>query len=218
MSDTTTLNPAIHAAFRRDLERLDHGFAAYDPSVGGAADQLSATWAYFSHQLHAHHHDEEAFFWPAFRDLGVDPAIIRSLEDEHVVMVAALGSADDAMQTFAMNPSAEHGRAARSAIAELKRVLYDHLAHEQRDLDPFSIRHKNTPQHKAAERAARKAHTEGAGNFFAWLLDDADAETTRIVRREVPPPVLWLLTRIGGRRYRSLARNGTGWLLTPARG
>ncbi len=201
MTEETTLNPAIHAAFRRDLRRLDAAFDAYDPAGRQRAEQLVRAWGNFSYQLHRHHQDEELFFWPAFRTLGVDPAIVDELNGEHDVMVMALSSAEDAMETFAGEASSANAKAARIAIADLADVLVAHLDHEQRTLDPFSVEHKRTKQHKAAEHAARKAHTEGAGMFFAWLTDGCDADTAIIIRREVPPPILWLLTHVGGRRY-----------------
>jgi len=201
MSDETTLNPVIHAALRRDLRRFDDAFDAFEPADRRRADQLTAAWEHFSYQLHRHHQDEESFFWPAFHELGVDPSIVDALDGEHQVMVAALTDADTAMLAFDSDPSADNAKTARLAIAELNRILCDHLAHEQRDLDPFSVRNKKAKQHKAAEKAARKAHTEGAGTFFSWLSDGADDGTIRALRREVPGPVLWLITSIGGRRY-----------------
>jgi len=197
----TTLNPAIHAAFRRDLRRFDDAFDAFDAADASRARQLSAAWDNFSYQLHRHHQDEESFFWPAFVDLGVDMSIIDTLEGEHGVMVAALEGADSSMQTFHADPTSDNAKAARVAIADLNDILCAHLAHEERDLDPFSVRHKKTKSHKAAEAAARKAHTEGAGSFFAWLSDGCDADAAAILRREVPAPVLWLLVHVGGRRY-----------------
>ena len=202
MTEETTLNPAIHAAFRRDLKRLDAAFEAYDPATPERADQLVRGWGNFSYQLHRHHQDEELFFWPAFHTLGVDPSIVSALNGEHEVMIRALSDAEDAMEAFAGDASRENAKAARIAIADLAHVLLAHLDHEQRTLDPFSVAHKRTKQHKAAERAARKAHTEGAGTFFAWLTDGCDVETARIIRHDVPPPILWLLTHVGGRRYK----------------
>jgi hemerythrin-like domain-containing protein len=201
VSDETTLNPAIHAAFRRDLSRFDDALDVLDPDDRRRADQLVAAWDNFSYQLHRHHQDEESFFWPAFRELGVDPAIVDALNAEHDVMVRALTDADAAMRVLGSDSNADNAKRARIAIAELARILGDHLDHEQRDLDPFSVQHKHAKQHKAAERAARRAHTEGAGTFFAWLSDGCNEDARRIVRREVPPPVLWLITRIGGRDY-----------------
>jgi hypothetical protein len=55
---------------------------------------------------------------------------------------------------------------------------------------------------KAAAKDVRKAHKGNAGAFFAWLLDGADADDVRGLRREIPPPVLLVISRLGGRRYR----------------
>jgi Hemerythrin HHE cation binding domain len=205
MTEEKTLNPVIHAAFRRDLRRFDQALGAFEDGDGDRAGQLTAAWDRLSYQLHRHHQDEESFFWPAFDELGVDMKIIESLQGEHDKMVSALEVADGAMADYGPDPTAENARAARLAIDELNRVLCDHLAHEERELDPFSIATQHTKQHKAAERAARKAHTEGAGCFFAWLTDGCDAESGRIIRRQVPAPVLWLLTRTGRQYNRSIA-------------
>jgi hemerythrin-like domain-containing protein len=191
----------IHAAFRRDLHRFDAALADLADGHRDRADQLVAAWDHFSYQLHRHHTDEESFFWPAFRELGVDASVVDDLQAEHDEMVHALTAADAAMRGFSTNPSTLNARTARLAIIELHRVLSNHLAHEEQEMEPFSATHKATKQHKAAEAAARKAHTEGAGSFFAWLADDCDADAARALRREVPAPVLFVLTRISGRRY-----------------
>ncbi len=201
MSSETTLNPAIHAAFRRDLHRFDDAFESFRGGDSHRAAALDAAWQHLSYQLDRHHLDEETYFWPAFRELGVDTAIIDALEIEHETMLAALEAANDAMAGFRSHPSSENAKLTRLAVADLHRVLGDHLEHEERDLDPFSIQHKDTRQHKACEKASRKAHAEGGGAFFAWLSDGCDESTASILRSEVPPPVLWFLVRFMGRDY-----------------
>lgn len=202
MTEHRTLNTVIHAAVRRDLQRSDTALEAFLDGDGERAAQLTAAWDHLSYQLHRHHTDEETFFWPAFRELGVDQALVDALQGEHDEMVAALAVADAAMAELSGNPSADHAKAARLAVIDLRRVLDDHLAHEERVMEPFSAEHKSTKQHKAAETAARKAHTEGAGTFFAWLSDACDDAAASALRREVPAPVLFVLTRVGGRGYR----------------
>jgi hypothetical protein len=54
---------------------------------------------------------------------------------------------------------------------------------------------------KGALRELRKAAKGIAGTFFAWLQDGADPDARAALRHEVPPPVLFVLTRIGGRAY-----------------
>jgi hypothetical protein len=195
------MNKIIHAAFRRDLARVDDALAVFAAGSRQRAAELTATWDHFCYQLHTHHHDEEAFFWPAFTDLGVDPALVADLQGEHAVMVAALEAAEEAMATFGADPSPANTARAKQAVGWLRFVLLEHLAHEERDMDPFSDSHQSTRGFKAAQRATRKAHTEGAGNFFAWLSDGATPAVRRALHHEVPAPVLYLMTRLGGRRY-----------------
>jgi Hemerythrin HHE cation binding domain len=209
MTTTTTattteivgMNKIIHAAFRRDLARVEGALATFPAGSPVPAASLCAAWDHFCYQLHTHHHDEEAFFWPAFAELGVDPSLVGDLHGEHDVMVAALGAAEDAMATFGADPSAANVAAALQAVGSLRHVLLEHLAHEERDMDPFSDGHQSTREFKAAQRSSRKAHTEGAGNFFAWLSDDCSPEVRRALHHEVPAPVLSLMTGLGGRRY-----------------
>lgn len=53
----------------------------------------------------------------------------------------------------------------------------------------------------------RRSHRGNAGTLFAWLLDGADDAAVRGLRREVPPPVLAVVTRMGGRRCRRTIAN-----------
>ena len=201
MTEHRTLNTVIHAAVRRDLQRFDEALAHVPDRSLERADQLTTAWNNLSYQLHRHHEDEETFFWPASERLGVDVSMVEQLQGEHDQMVAALSAADASMKTFGVDPSAGNAEEARCAVVELGRVLDDHLAHEERTMEPFSVAHKDTKEHKAAEAAARKAHTEGAGTFFAWLNDHCDADAARALRREVPAPVLFFILRVGGRDY-----------------
>jgi hypothetical protein len=196
-----TMNTIIHAAFRRDLHRLVDALDRFPADSWERADQLIAAWRNVAHQLHVHHWDEQTLFWPAFVELGVDCSLMEELEREHDRMAAALLTAEQAMEGFALYPTATNAAAAGCAVGELHRVLDEHLSHEERDLEPFGASHKDTPQHKAAVARARKSHTEGVGTFFSWLSDTDDPDIAVALRREVPAPVLFLLTKVGGRRY-----------------
>jgi hypothetical protein len=81
-------------------------------------------------------------------------------------------------------------------------VVNEHLAHEERELEPRSAEFHATPEIKAAQKRVRRAHRGNQGTLFAWLLDGADADAKQGLRREVPAPVLFVISRVGGRRYR----------------
>jgi hypothetical protein len=201
MTEHKTMNTIIHAAFRRDLARFDTALGTFPAGSRERADQLWVAWDNFASQLHQHHEDEETIFWPALREVGADEALVGDLGGEHARMLAALDAARGSMQTFHADPSASNAEAARNAIAELRRAVEDHLVHEERDLEPFMVSQLATPQLKAAQVAVRKVHKRGAGTFFAWLIDGRDPDVVSGLRHEIPAPVLFVLTRIGGRDY-----------------
>ena len=202
MTEHKTLNTVIHAAFRRDLGRFDAALGSFPDGSQKRADQLKAAWDQFSYQLHRHHQDEETIFWPALRELGADESLVGDLGGEHARMLTALERGRRVDAGLRPRPLGGQRPGGAGAIAGLSRILHEHLEHEERDLEPFSASHKATPEHKAAESAARKAHTEGGGTFFAWLGDGADADAAKFLRHEIPAPVLFMLTRIGGRDYK----------------
>lgn len=201
MTEHLTMNTVIHAAIRRDVARFDAALAAFPAGSHQRAEELARAWKNFASQIHHHHEDEETIFWPAFRALGADESLVTDLDGEHERMQGALTVADSVMQEFRTAPTASNAEAARAAIAALSTVLTEHFTHEERDLEPFAAAHRETPEIKQAQVAVRKTHKGVAGTFAAWLLDGADDDAKARIRKEIPPPVLFVLTRIPGRHY-----------------
>ncbi|HWM04431.1 MAG TPA: hemerythrin domain-containing protein [Actinophytocola sp.] len=202
MTEHQTMNTIIHAALRRDLARFDAALAAF-PGTQARADQLWTAWENYAHQLHQHHEDEETIFFPAMQEVGADGSLVGELDGEHQRMAAALDAATTAMKALHQGPSADNANAARESVAAFGTILHDHLAHEERDLEPFAVANlKGTPQFKAAQAAVRKSMKGQAGTFFAWLSDGAGAEERSALAREIPRPVLFVIKTFGGRDYR----------------
>jgi hypothetical protein len=201
MSEYLSMNTVIHAAFRRDFGRFDQALAAFPAGSRQRADQLATAWDNFDYQLHHHHQDEETIFFPTLIDLGADQTLVSGLEGEHAVMVAALEAASAAMKKFHADPTEQNAAAARGTVTELHATFDTHVTHEERDLEPFMVSQKGTPGMKAATKTVRKAHKGVSGTFFAWLMDGSDPAAIAGLRREVPPPVLFMLGRVGGRDY-----------------
>jgi hemerythrin-like domain-containing protein len=201
MTQHQTMNTVIHAAFRRDIGRFDDALAAFPTDSQQRADDLVRAWDNFAFQLHHHHEDEETIFFPAFRALGADDSLLGDMDGEHQRMAQALTVAETAMANLRSSPSAANAGAAGTAITELGSVMNVHLEHEERDLEPFAVQHKGSPEVKHAGVAVRKAHQGVMGTFITWLLDGADADAVTGLRHEIPPPALFVLTRIPGRHY-----------------
>jgi hypothetical protein len=202
VSEHKTMNTIIHAAFRRDLRRFDHALGNFATGSQRRADELGTAWDNFAFQLHHHHQDEETIFWPTLRSLGVDDSLTADLKGEHARMLEALGVATKSVEVLRGRPSASNARAARGSIRDLEAVLNQHLAHEEQELEPRAAEFHATPEIKGAQKRARRAHRGNQGTLFSWLLDGADADARQGLRRDVPPPVLFVICRTGGRRYR----------------
>ena len=202
MTEHQTMNTIIHAAFRRDLARFDEALAAF-PGSQARADQLWAAWDNYAHQLHQHHEDEETIFFPALQELGADGGLVGDLDGEHKRMAAALEAATTAMRALHQSPSADNASAARESVAAFGAIMHDHLAHEERDLEPFAVANlKGTPQFKAAQAAVRKSLKGQTGTFVAWLSDGAGPDERAALAKEIPAPVLFVIKAFGGRDYR----------------
>lgn len=199
-----SMNRLVHAAVRRDLQRFADALDAFPESDRQRADQLRTAWEFFYSELDYHHHSEHAIAWPALRTVGVDDALLTQMDAEHERLAAALKSASEKLRALQQTPTKATADEARTAIATLHSVAEEHLAHEERDVEPVYVAKRNTPELKAMSRKfARDRSPLRAGAFFAWLENGASAEERAGLRRELPPPVLAVFSRFLGRRYRS---------------
>lgn len=204
MSEPMSMNRVIHAAVRRDLARFLDALAAFPAGDGGRAKQLAMAWAFFRGELDYHHRGEHAIAWPALKSVGVDDSLIAQMDAEHDKLAGALAVAGDKVHALAQSPTKANAEDAHAAMVTLRAVAEDHLAHEERDVDPVYVANRNSPEMKAmGKKFARDRKPVEAGNFFAWLQNGASAEEQASLRAEVPGPVVFVLGRLLGRRYRS---------------
>ncbi len=111
------------------------------------------------------------------------------------------------MTVYAAAPSTDRAAAARTAVAGLHTTLENHLAHAERDLEPFVVDHLDTPEFKATQKPVRRARKGNVGTFVSWLDDGAEPDTRASLRREMPAPVVAIVKTLAGRDYnRRIAR------------
>ena len=197
-----SMNEIIHAAVRRDLVRFESALRAFPDGDGRRARQLRRAWATVDRQLHHHHESEDAHVWPYVRSLGVaDPALVDAMESEHQAMAAGLGAVSSSLDALVADPSTATATAAAEAVAETARVTNGHLEHEESDVMPLITERLETPEWKAVERKLRKGSPAMAGELFAWLEDGSDRAAQDSLRRSIPTPVRFVLSRGFGRSY-----------------
>jgi len=197
-----SMNKAIHGAVRRDLDRFIAALSAFPPGDLTRARQLGAAWDNFDDQLTHHHEGEHTTAWPALQAIGVSKELLVTMDAEHESMAAALAATRTAMWPFTQTAGAEEARAALVAFQTLQAVTVAHLDHEEAELEDVYLAKRETPEMKAMGKAFAKVSPARGGRFFAWLLDGATPQERAAVTREVPGPVLAIISGIFGRGYR----------------
>jgi len=201
-SDTLSMNKVIHGAVRRDLDRLCTGLAQLRDGDTACAAGLGRAFTHLRAELTRHHEGEDAYIWPMLEKKGVDPGLLTAMESEHAAMADSLAETDVAMQALARSGSAADAEAARAAMERTREVVNRHLAHEETDLEPVLAGYADTPEWKAVEKKLRKAPLTDVGGFFAWVTDGMTDEHRAYFRETVPPPVVFVFSRVFGRGYR----------------
>lgn len=197
-----SMNKAIHAAFRRDLNRFVSALSSFPPGDLARAEQLGAAWENFDDQLTHHHEGEHDIAWPALKSIGVSQDLLDGMDAEHDTMAAALTDARTAMQALTRTAGHEESRAALAAVQTLQLATTTHLDHEEQEIEQIYLDKKDTPEIKAMGRAFGKVSPARGGRFFEWVLDGATPEEQSAIKGTVPGPVLAIIGGVFGRRYR----------------
>jgi hemerythrin-like domain-containing protein len=201
-----TMNRAIHAAVRRDLDRLEAALRSVPEGDSERVTGLRRAWDHLRGQLTEHHEKEDSLIWPALGGLGVDEILLKEMESEHQRMAAALDQTDEAMQRLSRSGSRAEALDAATSVAQTREVVESHLRHEEEELEPALAPHLESPEWHAVEKELRKGSPVHLGQFFAWLLDGSPSEADRFVRSMMPTPVLFVLNRaLGSGYHRSIA-------------
>jgi hemerythrin-like domain-containing protein len=201
VTEILSMNSAIHAAVRRDLDRLEAALRVVADGDRERVAQLVRAWEFLDAELVDHHEKEDELVWPVLEQLGVDHTLLAEMESEHVAMREALEKTGETMTTLARSAKAADASAVAESIVTTRAVVDRHLTHEEHEVEPLMLQHKDSPEWKRVEKQLRSGGPVKGGRFFAWLLDDASPEADRYLRSTVQGPVLLLLTRVFGAGY-----------------
>jgi hemerythrin-like domain-containing protein len=201
MTAPMTMNRLIHAAVRRDLERLDTALGTAPDGDRARAADLERAYANLRRELTHHHEGEDTHIWPMLAKIGVGQDLLGAMQEEHHAMADALADTGTAMTAYASSGSATDAAAARASVVRTREVVERHLSHEENELEPQLHPHIETPEWKAVEKKLSRQSPGVAGNFFAWLTDGMTEPGRAFLRATVPAPVVAVLSRTFGRKY-----------------
>lgn len=137
IDDHEVFNLVIHAALRRDLERLADAMASPLEVDRRLAIDAHMTWVLDA--LHHHHTAEDEGIWPAVLARNPDAErLLESMEAEH----EALAEASDGLRSALAGLVADGGEDRRRRIAEatvtMQAAMLPHLEHEETEICPSS--------------------------------------------------------------------------------
>jgi hemerythrin-like domain-containing protein len=201
MTAPMTMNRVIHAAVRRDFDRLSAALTAFPAGDQARARDLERAYANLRRELTHHHEAEDTHIWPMLATVGVAPDLLGAMEAEHHAMAEALAETGSAMTTLAGSGSDADAAAARQSVLRTRAVVDQHLDHEETELEPQLTPHLETPEWKEVEKKLRKQPPGVIGRYFAWLTDGMSEPHRAYLRATIPAPVVFVLARLLGRRY-----------------
>ena len=196
-----TMNRVIHAAVRRDLDRLSTALGQLRDGDTARAQALERAYSNLRTELTHHHEGEDAYIFPMLDEAGVDKDLLHAMESEHHAMAEALTETAGAMDAVARSGSAVDAAAARASVDRTRDVVDRHLLHEENELEPQLAPYLESPEWKAVEKKLSRQPPGVAGRFFAWLTDGMSDEHRAFLKKTVPSPVVTVLARTFGRSY-----------------
>jgi hemerythrin-like domain-containing protein len=200
-ASNNTMNRVVHAAVRRDLDRLAAALGELRDGDTTRAQALERAFANLRTELTHHHEGEDTYIFPMLGRIGVDKGLLDAMESEHHAMAEALAETSRALETVARSGSAADAAAARASVVRTREVVERHLRHEEDELEPQLMPHMESAEWKAVEKKLRSQPLGIVGRFFAWLTDGMSEENRAFLKKTVPTPVVTLLSRTFGRRY-----------------
>lgn len=127
----------MHHGFRRDLDNFVRVVPLVDPSDRARWQALARRWRLFSMVLHKHHTGEDAGLWPlllARVDVAGDTAAratLEAMEAEHADIDPLLVSCGQGFDRMATNADLDMRAALEVRLVAARRILAEHLAHEE---------------------------------------------------------------------------------------
>jgi hemerythrin-like domain-containing protein len=192
------MNSAMHAAFRRELQRLRAGLDLLDLADGAAVAGFQRRFQFFTDTLHAHHQGEDSFLWPKALNQasGGEKVVLEAMAAEHAALAEVLDAA--AAGVAGLGPGSDTA-AIEAHLAELAVVLTGHCAHEERDGVPIAARYIDDGDLSALVAHARSQ--PDADLVMPWVCDGAPAVVADAVWAPVPAIVRLFLRPRATRRY-----------------
>jgi iron-sulfur cluster repair protein YtfE (RIC family) len=172
-----------HRAIGQDLDRLAAGVA----DLGSAGSASGREWAIRDYaaallaQITAHQRDEDEIFWPVIAAAAGQAVDLIPLTDDHQAIEAAVGRVSRALGLPRESQPAL--REVLAALGELREMVAEHMADEERHVLPVMHRYLRAQTGRWCQRQACRTASPRALRFrMPWLARySRSAEMTSVL-------------------------------------
>jgi hemerythrin-like domain-containing protein len=212
--DTVTIDVTdmmlVHRAFRREFANVPGLIAGVATGDTKRAKIVADHLQFMVDGLHHHHAAEDELAWPVLiARLPDRREEIARMAEQHEDIAAAITRVESDMAQWTNTVDGPTSQRLQAAVAELARLLVEHLDEEERVAVPVIEEHMT--------RAEWKAATDRGASFLSkrpvmgivlggLLLDYADPDERRSFLAGVPAPQRILLKLLSGRMAASYRR------------
>ena len=198
----------MHHGFRRDLADLTAAVPRTPADDHRTWAALRHRWERMTGLLHHHHTEEDLVLWPLLRERAdaAGLAVLDAMEAEHDLIDPLLE------QVTAGFDDGGDRDALAAALVETRRVLGEHLDHEERDALPLVQRLVTAEEWARLEEQFRGEPSLGVLRFqLPWMTQGVDPEVWTPLAREAGLPFRVLLA-LAGPGYRRRHRRAFRYL------
>ena len=200
----------VHRVFRREFNDIPGLIAAVPAGDTARAKVVADHLSFMVDGLHHHHAAEDELVWPKL--LARAPAQqveIRRMEEHHAGIAAAIGRVQSDLSAW--NTTADRSACDRllAAVAELSRLLVQHLDDEERNAVPLIEEHLTEDEwQEATKRGASflSSHQRLGIVLGGLVLDYASPDEGRKFLAGVPMPQRLLIRLLRPRMTASYRR------------
>jgi hemerythrin-like domain-containing protein len=197
----------MHFALRRDLDDLVAAVEVTPLDDGTTWRALRWYSQLFGDLLHHHHAAEDSHYWPALaaavqREGSLaDRDTILAMQTEHARIDPALLGCRHAVDRVLERPDALMCAELHARLVELRQIVVDHMAHEERRLLPLTTRVLAPSDYAQVERAIGGTYpVRLAGRMVPWALHGMPPVARSLVLAKAGPGPRTML-RLGRRPF-----------------
>lgn len=203
----------VHSMYRREFRLAGELIRGVPPGDTARAGVVADHLELVGRHLHHHHTTEDHLLWPLLlrRVPEEHTGLIRRMEAQHQVVDRLQAQIGEALPRWRETAEAGDRDFLASLFEQLHPCLVEHLDAEEQQLLPVAACYLSEQEWHELSEAGRRGTPRKQQVLVAGMFShDTPPEEFAAFLGDAPPPVRWLVPRLGARAYRKHAERVYG--------